>query len=134
LGLLVFAFAPADGSFVLNVLPAMSLLGIGAGLAFNPVLLAAMNDVDPADSGLASGVVNTAFMMGGALGLAVLASLATARSHALADSGVELRLALAEGYHWAFLAGAAFAALAAVIGWALIRTPAPAGAPAHAAT
>ena len=54
----------------------MILLGIGAGVAFNPVLLAAMSDVEPQESGLASGIVNTAFMMGGALGLAVLASVA----------------------------------------------------------
>ncbi|NIF45928.1 DHA2 family efflux MFS transporter permease subunit, partial [Burkholderia sp. Tr-862] len=71
-GLALFSRAPADGSFVWHVLPGMTLLGIGAGVAFNPVLLAAMSDVDPADSGLASGIVNTAFMMGGALGLAVL--------------------------------------------------------------
>jgi EmrB/QacA subfamily drug resistance transporter len=134
LGLLLFAFAPADGSFWLNVLPAMSLLGVGAGLAFNPLLLAAMNDLDAADSGLASGLVNTSFMMGGSLGLAVLASLASARTHALAASGVEPRLALTGGYHAAFLAGAAFAALAAVTGAVLIRVRAPAGsAAAHAA-
>ena len=67
--------------------PAMLLLGFGAGMAFNPVLLAAMSDVEPSESGLASGVVNTSFMMGGALGLAVLASLAAARSHSLAAAG-----------------------------------------------
>ena len=61
----------------------MILLGIGAGMAFNPVLLAAMSDVAPEQSGLASGVVNTAFMMGGALGLAVLASLAASRTDSL---------------------------------------------------
>ena len=64
------------GNVWIDVLPAMMLLGIGAGIAFNPLLLAAMNDVPAADSGLASGMVNTSFMMGGALGLAVLASLA----------------------------------------------------------
>ncbi|MBN3845082.1 DHA2 family efflux MFS transporter permease subunit, partial [Burkholderia sp. Ac-20349] len=83
-GLALFSRAPVDGGFVWHVLPGMTLLGIGAGVAFNPMLLAAMNDVDPADSGLASGIVNTAFMMGGALGLAVLASLASrpaARHH-----------------------------------------------------
>ena len=77
---MLFARAPVDGSFVVDVLPAMILLGIGAGMAFNPVLLAAMSDVAPEESGLASGVVNTAFMMGGALGLAVLASLAASRT------------------------------------------------------
>jgi MFS family permease len=63
-GLLLFARAPVDGSFVADVLPGMLLLGFGAGTAFNPVLLAAMSDVDPADAGLASGIVNTAFMLG----------------------------------------------------------------------
>ena len=78
-GLLLFARAPVDGSFLVDVLPSMMLLGFGAGMAFNPVLLAAMSDVEPSEAGLASGVVNTSFMMGGALGLAVLASLAAAR-------------------------------------------------------
>uniref|UniRef100_UPI00258D7622 MFS transporter n=1 Tax=Achromobacter sp. TaxID=134375 RepID=UPI00258D7622 len=80
LGLALFARAPVDGGFTADVLPGMLLLGLGAGIAFNPMLLAAMSDVEPSQSGLASGVVNTAFMMGGALGLAVLASLAAART------------------------------------------------------
>ncbi|MDZ5626796.1 MFS transporter, partial [Achromobacter xylosoxidans] len=84
LGLALFARAPVDGHFAADVLPGMLLLGLGAGIAFNPMLLAAMSDVEPSQSGLASGVVNTAFMMGGALGLAVLASLAAARTAALA--------------------------------------------------
>ena len=75
-GLALFARAPVNGGFWWDVLPALLLLGLGAGIAFNPVLLAAMNDVAPDESGLASGIVNTPFMMGGALGLAVLASLA----------------------------------------------------------
>jgi hypothetical protein len=79
-GLALFARAPVDGGFDADVLPSMTLLGIGAGMAFNPMLLVAMSDVEPSESGLASGVVNTSFMMGGALGLAVLASAAVARS------------------------------------------------------
>ena len=71
----------------LDVLPSMILLGFGAGMAFNPLLLAAMGDVRPQESGLASGIVNTSFMMGGALGLAVLASLAASRAKALQSSG-----------------------------------------------
>src|SRR5262249_38940060 len=67
-GLALFVRAPVGGSFVMDVLPSMILLGIGAGMAFNPVLLAAMGDVAPEEAGLASGLVNTAFMMGGALG------------------------------------------------------------------
>ena len=73
----------STGNFWIDVLPGMTLLGIGAGIAFNPLLLGAMSDVAPSDSGLASGVVNTAFMMGGALGLAVLASFAAMRTDAV---------------------------------------------------
>ena len=124
LGLLLFARAPVDGTFVVDVLPSMILLGIGAGMAFNPVLLAAMGDVPQEEAGLASGVVNTAFMMGGALGLAVLASLAASRTDSLTASGSSELAALAGGYHAAFLVGAIFAASAAAIGVLLLR-PAP---------
>jgi EmrB/QacA subfamily drug resistance transporter len=120
-GLLLFARAPVDGDFVVDVLPAMILLGLGAGMAFNPVLLAAMSDVEPQDAGLASGVVNTSFMMGGALGLAVLASLAASRTDSLLDSGESSLEALTGGYHAAFLVGALFAAGGAVIGALLLR-------------
>ncbi|HDR8974384.1 DHA2 family efflux MFS transporter permease subunit [Burkholderia vietnamiensis] len=118
-GLALFSRAPVDGGFVWHVLPGMTLLGIGAGVAFNPVLLAAMSDVEPADSGLASGIVNTAFMMGGALGLAVLASLAAARTEALAAARAASLDALNGGYHAAFAVGAAFAAAAGLLGLAL---------------
>ena len=99
----------------------MVLLGLAAGIAFNPLLLAAMNDVKPTDSGLASGVVNTAFMMGGSLGLAVLASLAAGRTQSLLAAGAPQVEALNGGYHAAFVVGAIFAAVAAVLGGALIR-------------
>jgi predicted MFS family arabinose efflux permease len=127
-GLALFARAPVDGSFTTDVLPSMILLGLGAGMALNPVLLAAMSDVEPSESGLASGVVNTSFMMGGALGLAVLASLAAARGDSLLDSGTGQLAALTGGYHAAFIAGAAFAAAAAVIGGTLLRTESPSAA------
>ena len=112
-GLALFARAPVDGSFVVDVLPSMILLGFGAGIAFNPVLLAAMSDVAPEESGLASGVVNTAFMMGGALGLAVLASLAASRTDTLTADGDGHLAALTGGYHAAFVVGAIFAVSAA---------------------
>jgi EmrB/QacA subfamily drug resistance transporter len=124
-GLLLFARAPVDGSFVVDVLPGMILLGLGAGMAFNPVLLAAMSDVEPSEAGLASGVVNTSFMMGGALGLAVLASLAASRTN-----GDSLG-ALASGYRAAFVLGAVFAAAAAVIGGTLLRAGAYASEHEH---
>lgn len=122
-GLALFARAPVDGAFVVDVLPGMLLLGLGAGMALNPVLLAAMSDVGPEESGLASGVVNTAFMMGGALGLAVLASLAAARTTALQAAGAAVPVALNGGYQWAFVVGAVFAALAAVLGLLLHEKP-----------
>jgi len=115
-GLALFARAPVDGGFVVDVLPGMVLLGLGAGIALNPMLMAAMSDVDESESGLASGVVNTAFMMGGALGLAVLASVAAARSDALQIAGAASSAALNGGYQLAFAAGAVFALLAAAIG------------------
>ena len=103
-GLGLFALAPAGGSFVAHVLPGMLLLGLGCGMALNPVMLAAMNDVDPSESGLASGVINTSFMVGGSIGLAALASLSAAR-----------------GYNAAFAVGALFAALAAALSFFLER-------------
>jgi EmrB/QacA subfamily drug resistance transporter len=121
-GLALFARAPVGGNFWIDVLPGMSLLGLGAGVAFNPLLLGAMSDVEPSESGLASGVVNTAFMMGGALGLAVLASLASARTGDLRAAGAEAISALNGGYHLAFVIGACFAAVAGILGGLLIRT------------
>lgn len=120
-GLGLFALAPVNGNFVVHVLPGMLLLGVGAGMALNPVLLAAMSDVSPSESGLASGMVNTSFMMGGALGLAVLASLAAARTNSLLASGTDSISALTGGYHWAFFVGAMFAASAGLIGAVFIR-------------
>ncbi|MEK6275327.1 MAG: DHA2 family efflux MFS transporter permease subunit [Actinomycetota bacterium] len=126
-GLVLFARAPVDGSFVVDVLPGMILLAFGAGMAFNPLLLAAMSDVEPERAGLASGVVNTAFMMGGALGLAVLASLAASRTDSLLASGDAPLAALTGGYHAAFLAGAIFAVAGAAIGGALLVNKQAAG-------
>ena len=121
IGLLLFARAPLHGNFLLDVLPGMILLGIGAGIAFNPVLMAAMNDVEPNESGLASGIVNTAFMLGGALGLAVLASLAAGRTGSLLRAGHDPLAALNGGYHLAFLLGACCAAIAAALGTVFLR-------------
>jgi len=120
-GLVLFARAPVGGSYITDVLPSMVLLGFGAGMSFNPLLLAAMNDVDPSESGLASGVVNTAFMMGGALGLAVLTSVAASHTSDLRASGEAPLEALVGGYHVAFLLGAVFAFAAAAIGASVLR-------------
>ncbi len=134
-GLAWFARAPLDGNFWIDVLPGMALLGIGAGIAFNPLLLGAMSDVSPSDSGLASGVVNTAFMMGGSLGLAVLASLAAGQTDAALAQGATEIAALNAGYRLAFAVGAICAAVAGIIGGAFMRTrSAPADAPPGIAT
>jgi EmrB/QacA subfamily drug resistance transporter len=133
LGSILFARAPVDGNVFVDVLPAMILLGIGAGMAFNPLLLAAMSDVAPDEAGLASGVVNTSFMMGGALGLAVLASAAASRTDTLLAQGESELAALTGGYHLAFLLGAIFAALAALLGALLLRAGAYAPAEGAAA-
>lgn len=122
LGLLLFARTPLQGVFWVDVLPGMLLLGLGGGMAFNPLLLAAMNDVNEDEAGLASGIVNTSFMMGGALGLAVLASLADARTQHLLSRGDDAIAALNGGYQMAFLIGALFTFLGAALGAALIQS------------
>jgi MFS family permease len=132
-GLALFALAPTEGRFVIHVLPGMLLLGVGAGIALNPLLLAAMGDVKPEDSGLASGVVNTAFMMGGALGLAILASLADARTDHLRQAGASVQQALNAGYQLAFWVSALCALVAAGLGGFVLRPASPpsAAAPSH---
>ena len=104
-GLFWFASAPLQGEFVAHVLPGMVLLGVGAGVAFTPLLMGAMSDASTEDSGLASGLVNTAFMMGGALGLAILASIAAMGTEALHAAGASQPAALNGGYRLAFIGG-----------------------------
>jgi EmrB/QacA subfamily drug resistance transporter len=128
LGLLLFTRVPVNGNFVVDILPGMILLGLGAGIGFNPLFLAAMSDVPPQESGLASGIVNTAFMMGGALGLAILASIASSRTDSLRSSGSDFHSALVGGYHYAFIGSAIFSALAAVLAGTLLRVQHPAAA------
>jgi EmrB/QacA subfamily drug resistance transporter len=133
-GLGLFAVSPVDGSFAVHVLPGMLLLGLGCGMALNPVMLAAMGEVAPTESGLASGILNTAFMMGGALGLAVLAALSAAITDGLLAGGAASPAALTSGYQWAFAVGAAFAALAALLAWLLPAGSQPAAQEAVART
>ena len=122
IGLGLFARVPVDGSFAMDALPSMLILGVGMGMAMNPLFLAAMGDVQPEDAGVASGVVNTSFMMGGALGLAVLASVA-----ASVTGGDTSPAALADGYQAAFVIGTVFAVAAAVVAGVFLRGgPAPA--------
>jgi MFS family permease len=132
MGLVLFARAPVSGTLIRDVLPGMLLLGVGGGIAFNPMLMAAMSEVAHTESGLASGIVNTAFLLGGALGLAVLASVAAARSGGLLAHGASHLQALAGGYQAAFALGAAFALFAAVFGSVWLRRVAPATSSASA--
>ena len=128
-GLLLLVRTPVDGNFLVDVLPATLAVGLGAGIGFNPILLAAMSGVAPTEAGLASGVVNTAFMMGGALGLAVLASLAASRTESLEASGEGALVALNGGYHVAYVVGTVFVVASAVVAGLLLR-PEP-GLAAH---
>ena len=127
-GLALLARAPVHGHYLVNLLPSMILLGFGAGTAFNPLLMAAMGDVEQNEAGLASGIVNTSFMMGGALGLAILASVAASRTNHLLAAGSPHLAALVGGYRIAFMIGAAFAVLAAGLAAQMLRAGAIDGA------
>ncbi len=120
-GLLLFARAPVNGNYVTDVLPVMLLLGFGIGSSFPALMTLAMSGATPQDAGLASGLVNTAAQVGGALGLAVLATLSATRSKHLLASGHSTAVALTSGYHLAFLIGAGLMVVALVIVVTVIR-------------
>ncbi|HYV14758.1 MAG TPA: DHA2 family efflux MFS transporter permease subunit [Conexibacter sp.] len=130
--MLLFARTPVDGSFVVDLLPLMLLFGFGAGLGFPSLISLAMSGATPSDSGLASGLANTTPQVGGAIGLAVLATLASERTDTLLGQGKSLNAALNGGYHLAYLVGAALAAVAIVVA-AIVLEPMPAQAMAHGA-
>ena len=121
-GLLLFARTPVVGSFLVDVLPGMLVLGVGAAFAFMAVILASTAGVSGEEAGLASGLVNTSQQMGGALGLAALAAVSATYTSSIADSGPDLA-ALNAGYHAAFLAGAGCVALGAIIAALILRLP-----------
>jgi EmrB/QacA subfamily drug resistance transporter len=121
LGLALFARAPVDGTYVTDVMPVMVLLGFGAGFSFPALMTLAMSGATRSDSGLASGFVNTTVQVGGAIGLAVLATLATDRSDSLRADGESMNAALNAGYHLAYLVGAALVATAVVIAVTVLR-------------
>lgn len=121
IGLGFFATAPADGSYGPNMLPAMVLLGVGAGLCFPPLMGLAMSGASPADAGLASGLINTTGQVGGAIGLAVLATVSSARTASLDHAGRTEAVALTGGYHLAFWIAAALTASAVLVGLAVLR-------------
>jgi predicted MFS family arabinose efflux permease len=118
-GMLLFARTPIEASYVVDLMPPMVLIGLGAGLGFPSLMMLAMSGATPQDSGLASGLVNTSVQVGGAIGLAVLATLATERTDGLLANGESTANALNSGYHLAYLIGAAFIAVAIVVAlWA----------------
>jgi EmrB/QacA subfamily drug resistance transporter len=114
-GLALFARAPIDGDYVVHVLPVMVLLGIGAGLCFPALMTLAMSGATSDDAGLASGLINTTAQVGGALGLAVLATLSASRSAALIGTGEPTVSALTSGYHLAFGIGAGLVLVAIAV-------------------
>jgi EmrB/QacA subfamily drug resistance transporter len=127
-GLALFALAPADASYVTQLLPTMALLGLGAGTCFPALVGLAMSGVRMEQAGLASGLVNTTAQVGGALGLAVLATLSSTRSADLLASGHGVANSLVGGYHLAFWIATGLIIAAIAIGAALLKsTPMPQG-------
>jgi EmrB/QacA subfamily drug resistance transporter len=135
-GLLLFARTPVDGSFATDLVPPMVLLGAGAGLGFPSLMNLAMSGATATDSGLASGLVNSSVQVGGAIGLAVLATLAAERTDSLLAAGERHAVALNSGYHLAYLVGAALVGLALVVAFLVLEprpTPVPGAEPEAAA-
>jgi EmrB/QacA subfamily drug resistance transporter len=122
-GLLLFSRAPVDANYWVDIAPVQLLLGAGAGLSFPALMTLAMSGATPSDAGLASGLVNTTVQVGGAVGLAVLATLATSRTESLAADGESMAAALNGGYHLAYLVGAALTVVALVVAVVVLRSP-----------
>ena len=129
-GLALFARAPVDASYAVDVLPSMALLGVGGGLSFPAVMTLGMSGATASDSGLVSGLINTTAQIGGSLGLAVLTTLATSRSDGLLAAGQTTAAALTGGYHLAFAIGAGLVAAAIVVAAAVLRAEPAAGSEA----
>lgn len=124
-GFALFARIPAEGSLFADLLPGMILLGLGVGIAVNPLLLAAMQDVAPTETGLASGIINAGSQMGGAIGIALLASVSAAHTNKLVAVGTAVPEALASGYRVAFWSASA-CAMIALFGTLFVRIRVPA--------
>jgi EmrB/QacA subfamily drug resistance transporter len=120
IGLLLFAAAPVHADYVTRLLPVMLLLGVGAGLSFPSLMTIAMSGAEPSEAGLASGLVNTSMQVGGALGLAVLATLSASRAKDVVAAGGTSAAGIASGLHLALLIGAGLVIAAIVIGVAVL--------------
>jgi EmrB/QacA subfamily drug resistance transporter len=125
IGLLLLARTPVDATYVVDLLPPMVLIGLGAGLGFPSLMTLAMSGATPSDSGLASGLVNTSVQVGGAIGLAVLATLATERTAARLADGESAAEALNAGYHLAYLIGAGLVLVGIVVAVTVLRSEVP---------
>src|SRR5919106_1656918 len=124
-GLLLLARTPVDATYVIDLLPPMILIGLGAGLGFPSLMTLAMSGATPSDSGLASGLVNTSVQVGGAIGLAVLATFATERTEGLLADGEPAASALNSGYHLAYVIGAGLVLVGIVVAVTVLRSPVP---------
>ena len=120
-GLIYFTQVSVDGSYVGDLLPGFLIIGVGIGFSFVPIAIAALAGVRPAEAGLASGLINTSQQIGGALGIAVLSSIATSRAEDAVAGGAILPEALVDGFSSAFVVGAIFAGLGLVAALTLIR-------------
>jgi EmrB/QacA subfamily drug resistance transporter len=127
--LLLFARTPVDGNYLTDLLPPFLLIGIGIGTSFPGIMVLAMSGATPEDAGLASGLVNTSMQVGGAVGLAVLATLSTERTEKLEAAGHSAASALTSGYHLAYLVGAGLALASVLIAIFVMKQPEPAPAP-----
>jgi MFS family permease len=130
--LALFARVPVDGSYLSDLLPSMVMFGVGAGLSFPSLMTLAMSGATRSDAGLASGMVNTSLQVGGALGLAILATLATSRTEDLLASGESTASALTDGYQLAFIVAAGLVVGAIVIALTVLRSESAAAADAEA--
>jgi predicted MFS family arabinose efflux permease len=122
IGLVWFAQVPPNGSYVSDLLGPMLVAAVGLGFAFVPVTIAAVTGIRPDQAGLASGLVNTSQQVGGALGLAILVAIANSTTSGLIEDGTSDLVALTEGFQDAFLVGAGFALLGAILAATLISS------------
>lgn len=121
LALALFTRTPVDGNYWEHVFPVMILLGLGVGICFPGLMTIAMSGATPQDAGLASGLVNTSAQVGGAVGLAVLATLSASRTENLEADGIATAQALVEGYHLAFWIAAGLVLVAIAVAAFVVR-------------
>ena len=120
-GLIFFTQVSVGGSYVTDLLPGFLLIGVGIGFSFVPITIAALAGVEPAEAGLASGLINTSQQIGGALGIAALSTIATTRTDEAVSAGTAVPSSLVDGFTNAFVAGAIIAGIGIVAALTLIR-------------